>query len=460
MKSFYNNYLILLSLVLILAVFIVFSILIHNKDIGSDLTALKRIKKTGILRLITDNAINSYYYYNGQPTGFEYELAIAFADFLNVELDVVVPGWNNMFPCLEQGKGDFIASGLVITREGLEKVNFSIPYMTIRQHIIHHKQNSGAENIEELKSRTIHVNRGTSYHSRLSELKKSGVPLNYILYDNVSTEELIRMVHDKEIKYTVAANTIALMSRRYYPDIRIGISIQEKESLAWAVSKKDPEMLEQVNKFFLYAVETGILKRISDKYFSNIKDPDPLDLKKFHQSIETKLPAYKQLIYKEAMKYGLDWKLIAAIVYQESQFDPDATSLNNVKGLMQVTSVAAEELGIADSLRPSTSIKAGIQYFDKMIKKFDYLENDYDKTLFALASYNVGYGHVIDALQITKDMGLDPTKWQNLKKTLPLLSKSNYYTKARYGYTRGWESVQYVERILTYYDILKQKEYK
>ena len=94
-----------------------------------------------------------------------------------------------------------------------------------------------------------------------------------------------------------------------------------------------------------------------------------------------------------------------------------------------------------------------------MIKKFEYLEDDHERLLFSLASYNVGYGHVSDAVKIAEDMGLDSTKWQNLKKTLPLLSKPGYYTKARYGYTRGLESVQYVERILTYYDILKQKEF-
>ncbi len=459
MKKFYNNHFISLTLILLSLIFTFFSILIQKKDIGSDLTTFERIKKTGILRLITDNSINTYYYSNGEPVGFEYELAGAFADFLNVEIDVVTPGWNNMLLTLEQGKGDFIAAGLVITRDGLEKVNFSIPYMTIRQHVIHHKQDLGPEKIEDLKTLTIHVNRDTSFHSRLSELKKSGIGLNYTLYDNVSTEELIRMVQDKDIKYTIASNTLAQMSRRYYPDIRIGIPIQEKESLAWAVSKKDPDMLEQVNKFFLYAAQTGLLKRLSDKYFSNIRDPDPLDLQKFHERIETRLPEYKQLIYKEAIKQGLDWKLIVAIVYQESKFDPEATSTNNIKGLMQVTSVAAEELGITDSLKPSTSIKAGIQYFDKMMKKFDHVDNHHEKISFALASYNVGYGHVSDAVQIAKDMGLDPTKWQSLKKTLPLLSKPNYYTKAKHGYTRGWESVQYVERILTYYDMLKQKEY-
>ena len=459
MNRFYHNYFIPLCLILLLCVFTIFSILIHNRDMGSDSTALERIKRTGVLRLITENSINTYYYYNGQPTGFEYELAVAFADFLNVELDVVVPGWNNMFTSLEQGKGDFIATGLVITREGIEKVNFSIPYMTIRQHVIYHQKDSGPEKIEDLTSLTLHVNRGTSYHQRLNEIKKSGISLNYILYDNVSTEELIRMVHDKEIKYTIAANTIGLMSQKYYPDIRIGIPIQEKESLAWAVSKKDPEMLEQINKFFLHAVETGLMKKITDKYFSNIHNSDPFELKKFHERIETKLPEYKPLIYKEAVEYGLDWKLIAAIVYQESQFDPEAISLNNVKGLMQVTSATAEEMGVSDRFEPSESIKAGIRYLNKMIKKFEYLEDDHERLLFSLASYNVGYGHVSDAVKIAEDMGLDSTKWQNLKKTLPLLSKPGYYTKARYGYTRGLESVQYVERILTYYDILKQKEF-
>lgn len=434
--------------------------MIHNKEFGSDLTRVERIKKTGVLRLITNNSINTYYYYNGQPTGFEYDLAREFANFLNVDLDIVTPGWNNMFSYLEQGKGDFIAAGLAITKERLEKVNFSIPYMTIQQHIVHHKLVFGPKNIEDLTFRTIHVRRGTSYHSRLEEIKKTGVDFNYILHDNVPTEELIRMVHDREIKFTVADNNIAYLNQRYYPDIRIGIALQEKESLAWAVNKNDSKMLEQINKFFLYANETGLLKQISNKYYSNIKDTDPYDLKRFHQRIKTRLPKYKKIIIEESQKYGFDWKLVAAVVYQESHFNPNARSFTNVRGLMQVTTVTAEEMGIKNRLKPSQSIKAGIKYLDKMVRKFDYLGDDYERILFALASYNIGYGHVIDAMQIAVDMGLDGMKWQNLKTTLPLLSKSKYYKQTKYGYARGWEPLQYVERILTYYDILKQKNFK
>ncbi|MCK5162338.1 MAG: membrane-bound lytic murein transglycosylase MltF [Desulfobacula sp.] len=458
MKKKYFNYFILTNLIGLLSFFVFLSVLIHNKEFGSDLSRVERIKKTGILRLITNNSINTYYYYNGQPTGFEYDLAREFAKFLNVDLDIVTPGWNNMFPYLEQGKGDFIASGLAITSKRLEKVNFSIPYMTIQQHMVHHKLVFGPKNIEDLTFRTLHVRRGTSYHSRLEEIKKSGIDFNYILHDNIPTEELIRMVHDRKIKFTVADNNIAYLNQRYYPDIRIGIPLQQKESLAWAVNKNDSQMLEQINKFFLYANKTGKLKQIVDKYYSNIEDSDPFDLKRFHQRIKTRLPKYKKIIITESIKYGFDWKLLAAVVYQESHFNPNAKSFTNVRGLMQVTIVTAEEMGIENRLKPSQSIKAGIKYLDKMIKKFDYLEDDYERILFALASYNIGYGHVTDAIKIAKAMNLDETKWQSLKTTLPLLSKSKYYKKTKHGYARGWEPVQYVDRILTYFDILKQKE--
>jgi membrane-bound lytic murein transglycosylase F len=318
----------------------------------------------------------------------------------------------------------------------------------------------GPKNIEDLTYRTIHVSRGTAYESRLEQIKKSGIELNYILHDNIPTEELIRMVHNREIRFTVAVDNIAYLNQRYYPDIRIGIPIAEKESLAWAVSKdQDGEMmLEQINKFFLYANESGLLQQIHNKYYANIEETDPYDLKRFHKRITTRLPKYQKMIMDESMKYGLDWKLVAAVVYQESHFNPKAESFTNVKGLMQVTNATAQEMGIQNRLNPSQSIKAGIKYLNKMVKRFDYIKTEYDRLLFGLASYNIGYGHVCDALDIAQNMGLDNTRWQTLKTALPLLSKSKYYKKTKYGYARGWEPVQYVERILTYYDILKQKE--
>lgn len=457
MKKLYFNKFIFIGLMGLLFFIVFISILVH-KNIRPDLNSIDRVKKTGKLRLITTNSINTYYYYNGQPAGFEFDLAAEFAKFLNADLDITTPGFNNLFSCLKQGKGDFIAAGLAITSERLEKVSFSLPYMSIQQHIVHHNLVFGPKNIEDLAFRTIHVRRGTSYHLRLEEIKNSGIDFNYILHDNIPTDKLIKMVYDRQINFTVADNNIAYLNRRYYPDIKIGIPLHKKESLAWAVNKNDPEMLEQTNKFFLFANETGLLTKLSDKHFANIENSDAYDLKKFHQWIKTRLPKYKNTIIETSIKYGFDWKLIAAVVYQESHFDPNAESFTNVRGLMQVTTDTAQEMGIKNRLSPTQSILAGIKYLDKMKHKFDYIEDDYERILFALASYNVGYGHVKDAMQIVKEMGQDETKWRNLKKALPFLSRSKYYKKTRHGYARGWEPVQYVDRILTYFDILKQKE--
>ncbi|MBU1194444.1 MAG: membrane-bound lytic murein transglycosylase MltF [Proteobacteria bacterium] len=460
MKRFYFKYFIIINLLSLLAFFVFFSFLIHRQDIGSDLNTVEKIKKNGVLRLITNSSINTYYYYNGQPAGFEYDLAKEFADFLNVDLDIITPGWNNMFSYLDDKKGDFIAAGLTITRERLEKAIFSIPYMTIQQHIVHHKLTHGPRSIKSMNDRTLHVRRGTSYHSRIRTLIKSGIDLNYVLHNNIPTLELIRMVNDKELKFTVSDSNIAFLSQRYYPDIRVGIPLQGKESLAWAARKDDSEMLKTINQFILYAMQTGKLTQLTDKYYANIENSDLFDIKLFQQRIRTRLPQFKDTIIKESEKYGFDWRLVAAVVYQESHFNPMAKSFTNVLGLMQVTTVTADEMGIENRLNPEQSIQAGIGYLDKMMKNFEHFDNEYEKTVFALASYNIGYGHITDAMKIARNKGLDDTKWQNLVKVLPLLSKSDYYEKTKYGYARGWEPVIYVEKIMTYFDILKQKEMK
>jgi len=457
MRQFFRKHFILLNLFVLCLGFVFVSILIHNKNLGNATGTVERILQTGKLRLITANSFNTYYYYEENPTGFEYDLAMEFAKYLNVELDIVIPGWNNMFAYLDQGKGDFIAAGLAITQERLEDVAFSIPYMTIQQRIIHHNLVFGPKNIEDLMYRTIHVRRGTSYHSRLAKIKASGIDVNYILHDNIPTENLIAMVDKREIRFTIADSNIALLNQRYYPDIKIGIPIQEKESLAWAVRKNDADMIVEINRFLLYANQAGILKKITDKYYENAQDVDIYELKKFHERIQTRLPKYKKVIMEESDRYKFDWRLVAAVVYQESHFNPKARSFTNVRGLMQITRETALEMGITNRLNPDQSIRAGIKYLDKMYQKFDHIEDDYQRMLFSLASYNVGYGHVQDALKIAESKGLDPSNWQSLKATLPLLSKSRYFKTTKHGYARGWEPVHYVERILTYFDILKQK---
>jgi membrane-bound lytic murein transglycosylase F len=420
-------------------------------------STLEQIQKRGTIRMITTNNATSYYTYRDSPMGFEYDLAKAFADHLGVALEVIVPEWDTMFELLNSGQGDFIAAGITITEPREQIALFSQPYMPVQQKFIHHKLKFGIKSIEQLAGKTIHVRKGTSYQERLEEIKASGIDLEIELLDDVPTEEIIRMVSEKEIKFTIVDSNIALLNRRYYPEIKIGLPIQEEEYLGWAVKKTNEALRDQINQFIEMAEATGLLGKIYRKYYGNVEIFDYFDLKKFHERIKTRLPKYKKIIKTEAEKYGFDWRLIAAIVYQESHFNPRAKSRTGVRGLMQVTLATAKQMGIKNRLDPKQSVKAGVKFLNLMHKRFDDIPDPQQQKLFALASYNVGYGHVRDAQAIARQQGMDINKWTSLEKTLPLLSKQKYYKHTRHGYARGQEPVTYVERILTYYDILRQK---
>ena len=436
-------------------------------------TTLYRIKKTGTLRMITARGVNSYEIYRGKPIGFEYEMAREFADYLNVRLEVVTPGWNRIYRSLEQDHGDFIAAGPGIIQNQYQdqKQNhdqsqnknqnklhaFSDPYMTVQQKLIHHKLIYGLPNLEALAGQTIHVRRGTAYQKRLEQIRRDGINIGIVLHDNTPTEELIQMVADREIKYTVADVTIARLNRRYYPDIAIGLDISSEKPLGWAVRSNDPEFLSTVNDFLADIKNRGIQQKIHKKYYSNVEAFDYYDVKKFHQRIDTRLPDYQEFIQQECLKYGFDWRMIAAVVYQESHYNPQARSRTGVKGLMQVTLDTAKEMGISNRQHPEQSLKAGIQYLDKLYQRFDEIEDHHQRLLFALASYNIGYGHVRDAQGLAQNHGWNENRWASMEKALPMLTQVRYYRTVRYGYARGWEPVHYIKRILTYYDILRQK---
>ena len=432
-------------------------LIFHQMDVRFN-APLKEIQKRGIIRMITANTATSYYTYRDAPMGFEYDLAKAFADYLDVTLEVIVPEWDTMFEQLNSGQGDFIAAGITITESRERIALFSDPYMSVQQKFIHHKLKFDIKNIEQLAGRTVHVRKGTSYQERLEEIRDLGIDVDIQLLEDMPTEEIIRMVATKQIKFTIADSNIALLNRRYYPDIKIGLPVQEEEYLAWAVKKENKALRNRINNFLEMAEETGLLGKLYEKYYGNVEIFDYFDLKKFHERIKTRLPKYKKIIKTEAKKYGFDWRFIAAVVYQESHFNARAQSGTGVRGLMQVTQATARQMGIKNRMDPKQSVKAGVKFLNLMFKRFDDMPDPHQKRRFALAAYNVGYGHVRDAQQIALRQGLDINKWRSLKKTLPLLSKQEYFTQTRHGYARGQEPVRYVERILTYYDILRQKE--
>ncbi len=418
--------------------------------------ALDRIENAGEITVLTRNNAHCYYIYRDRPMGFEYELARAFSEYLGVKLKVITPTWEGLVDALSSEKGDFIASSMTITDSRKKLMDFSDEYLSMQQMVILHTNNYQIKGIEDLEGKTVHVRRGTSYEERLKQLNYEGIHINIKLHDDTPTEELIRMVAEKEIEITVADSNIADLNRRYYPDVKGAFSIEKAETLGWAVKKGEKALLKKINNFLDKIKKDGTFKEIYERYYKYTAPFDYADLKIYHRRIKTRLPKYKKVIRKAAMKYGFDWRLIAAVIYQESHFDPGARSFTGVEGIMQLTRETARDMGIEDRNDPEQGIMGGVKYLNRLYKGWNDASNQ-DRLLITLASYNVGRGHILDAQEIALEKGLEPNSWSDLKEILPLLSYSKYYKNSQYGYCRGREPVEYVKGILTYYDILKRE---
>ncbi len=423
----------------------------------TDKNTLEKIKTNHKITVLTRNNAHCYYSYRDNPCGFEYDLAKSFSEYLGVELNVVTPAWAEMEGLLENGTGHFIAASISISESREKHLDFSDDYLTIQQKVILHTANHRINRVEDLNGLTIHVRRGTSYEARLKELNAQGMSILIRLYDDIPTEEFIRMVSEGEIDITVADSNIALLNRRYYPDIKIAFPLDEPQPVGWAVKKGEKILLQEINSFFDQIREDGTFAKIYEQYHADLDLFDYVDIKKYHIRLRTRLPKYLHVIRKAAGKHAFDWRLIAAMIYQESHFNPKAKSYTGVAGLMQLTNPTALEMGVTDRLDPEQSIMGGVGYLKKLFERYKKVDNP-DRFLISLAGYNVGHGHILDAQKIAREKGLDPHKWASLEEILPLLRFPKYYRKAARGYCRGTEPVRYVKRIMMYYDILKKIE--
>jgi len=447
----------------IMVVLFIFSVCyyVYGKIKNSD-HILEDILEVGEITVYTRNNANCYYLYRGQAMGFEYDLAKAFADYLGVKLKVrIAEKWEGMIPALMKNKSSFIAASMTIMPEREKWISFSNGYMPIQQYVITHRTNRSIKCPDDLAGKIVHVRAGTSYEERLKLLKAKGIDLEIKLHNDLPTEELIRQVAEEEIEMTIADSNIALLNQKYYHKAVLACSINEQEFLGWAVNRNAQNLLSQINCFFKLIKENGKFDEIYNKYYVNIDDFDFVDLRAYHRRLKSRLPKYKKIIMEAADYHGLDWRLIAAQMYQESHFNPRALSSSGARGLMQLTRSTARSLGVKDILDPKQNINAGVRHLKNL---YTYFKNakDSNRLFIALAAYNVGQGHIFDARDIARAMNLDPDKWSSLSTTLLLLTHPKYNKKARYGYCRGTEPIEYINKITMYYDILKRQgiEYK
>jgi membrane-bound lytic murein transglycosylase F len=419
-------------------------------------TLLQQVQNSGELVIATRNSPTTYYEGPDGPTGFEYDLARMFAESLGVELKVVVPdNINDIFRSVEKGKVQLAAAGLTITEARKQRVRFSPSYQQINEQLVYHNQNQKPESVDDLNQGMLEVMADSSHVDRLLKLKQQHNQLNWVEHNDVESEELLQMVNNHVIDYTIADSNEVAMNQRFLIDLRVAFDLSEPLQLAWAFAKgQDTSLYDKATEFFWQIYNNGELAHLIEQHYGHVAQFDYVGNRTYIEHIATRLSKYQTQFEQASADFGIDWRLLAAMGYQESHWDPNAVSPTGVRGIMMLTQQTALQLGVSNRLDPASSIYGGARYLTEIRNRLPADIEEPDRTWFALAAYNVGFYHVEDARKIAQALNKNPNKWNDLRTTLPLLTRSKWYKNTAHGYARGWEPVRYVEGIRRYYDLL------
>lgn len=423
-----------------------------NKKHSSILNQIYEHKElnVGMLRSLTSSYID--YSNPNQVGGFEVALLQKFADSLGVKLKITYT--NTVKELLEKGRNgkiDLIAAELIGYVDEANTFIASQPFHYNTQQLIYRKGSVKPYSFNDITG-DLTVAKNSLQSHILTNIKDNYSELQWNESNVFNSEELIRQVESQDIDYTIASNrTIAIM-QRIYPLITVAFDVKKDSPKTWyLMNSSDKSLLNIINQFILESRENGTTKKLEYRYFSYMNKFDYVDIRAFINSIEASLPKYRQLFETYAETNKLDWKLLAAMSYQESHWNPQATSSTGVRGMMMLTQLTAESLGITDRLDPEDSIKGGSMYLKQIINRMPKSIIKEERIWFALAAYNMGTGHLWDARKLASKLGKNPDSWQDMRQILPLLSEEEYYTDLKYGFARGYQAVHFVESIQQYY---------
>lgn len=420
---------------------------------------LEEIRERGELRVLSRYGPTSYYIKGESLAGLEYELAQRFAEHLNVKLKIIVPdNLGNMLHLIEQGKADIAAAGLTITPARKDIIRFGPVYQEVTQQLVYRQGTRKPKNITALANGQLEVVANSSHVEQLLSHQQEVPELDWTENEELDSSGLLELLQLEMIDYTIADSNEIAANRPLFPELRVAFNVSEPQPLAWAMPlAEDGSLYNEMATFFQQLEESGELDRLIEKYYGHIRRFDYVDTRAIHRRILTHLPKFQPFFEQAALDHGFDWRLLAAISYQESHWDPKAVSSTGVKGLMMLTLATAKQMNIENREDPIQSIMGGAAYLSSIKERLpDSITNEQDRFWLALASYNIGLGHVEDARVLTQKNGKNPNLWPDVKEFLPLLAKKKWYEQTRHGYARGGEPVRYIENIRRYYDILLQ----
>jgi membrane-bound lytic murein transglycosylase F len=424
---------------------------------------LKAIQQRGELNVVLDNNSVSYFIYKGNPMGYEYELLQRLAKHLKVSLKIkVISSIDEAFTLLNTGKTDIVAFPLSITKERTQYFAFTDAHYVTTQVLVQNKQkNKIIQAPFELIGQEVFVKNGSAFKTRLKNLSQEIGGEIIIREDTVNgeTESLIQEVAEGRIRFTISDQTIAHVNAWYYPNLDISMPISLPQQIAWALRKNSPELLKATNDWLKSLKASSVHQVIYNKYFNSPRFSILTNTSDYSSLSGNKLSPYDAQLKEGAATLGWDWRLLASVVYQESNFDPNIKSWAGAVGLMQVMPETGEYFGVSNIEDPSQNIKVGVRFLK-------FLDNEWAKTVtdstervkFVLASYNVGLSHILDARNLANKYGRSPVKWDNnVEYMLSQKSNPKYYRDkvVAAGYCRCYGPIVYVKEVLNRFEEYK-----
>ena len=435
-----------------------------EKNITEHVFDLAEIEERGKLIVVTDfNSVN-YFIYKGQPQGFQYELLQELSDYLGLPLEVKVNNdLNKNFDMLLAGEVDLIASNLTITRSRKDQADFTIPHSQTRQVLVQkiNRNNELIRNPLDLGGKMIYVQKGSVYAERLHNLSEEIGDNILITEIPLSSEQLIKMVAKGEIDYTIADENIAEVNLKIYPFLDISTPVSFEQNQAWALRRESPELKYAIDVWLNDFKKTAKYAVLYNKYFRSGRTVAVVN-SKFYYPETGRISYFDEILKRESKKLGWDWRLLSSMIYRESRFNHDAVSRAGAFGIMQFMPETASIYGIDEQSSAEEQILAGIRYIRWLDKLFiSLVPDETERIKFVLGSYNIGPGHVLDAIRLAKKYNRNPEIWEDnvefylLKKSEPLFYNDEV---VKNGYCKGSETYHYVRNILYLYNLYRNIE--
>lgn len=418
------------------------------------------IAQSGELVVLTVNGPATYFEdAQGLASGFEYDLAMLFAKELGAKpAFVVIDNPAKIDHLLRVGQAHLAAAALARHFDYPGGLTWGPSYFTTQHQIVGRSAQAKPKSLRDIADRSVGVIEESVAEYLLAA--PSSLQLRIArLPPGISTADLLEQVASGKLDYALVESTRYTLARRFFPQLDVAFNVGKPVEYAWLISQVDKKrIVDAAGPFFERIRKDGTLKRLVDRHYGHAARITALDSGTLLERIGTQLPSLRPHFEEAERESGLDWRLVAAIGYQESHWDPLATSPTGVRGLMMLTEETAERLQVKNRLDARDSILGGARYFALLRENISSRIPEPDRTWLALAAYNLGIGHLEDARIVAQRSGLNADKWQDVRQVLPKLQEAETFNTLKHGYARGGEAMQLVDNIRNYYDILTRAE--